>query len=89
MRPLAGLGLINGGACPHYSTETPRRSALHAAVADGTMPTSIAIDDGAAVVFRSGEPPFVFSAKKGAGAYRVEVDETGATSEKSLVGIGR
>jgi dipeptidase E len=51
MRPLKGLGLIKGGACPHYSTETDRQPALLRAVTGRTMPDTVAIDDGVAVVF--------------------------------------
>ncbi len=71
MRPLPGLGLIPLGACPHYSTETDRHSALHKTVAEGRMPVSIAIDDGVAVVFDDGRPKAVCNAVPGAGAYRV------------------
>ncbi|MEN8659294.1 MAG: Type 1 glutamine amidotransferase-like domain-containing protein [Marivita sp.] len=72
MRPLAGLGLIPMGACPHYSTETERHAALHKAVADGAMPTTLAIDDGAAVSFENGRPLAICSAAPGAGVHRVK-----------------
>lgn len=76
---LAGLGLVPMGACPHYSTEPDRRDLLHAAVAAQVMPTTIAIDDGAAVVFENGQPTAVFGAAPGAGAYRVALTPAGVT----------
>ena len=83
MRPLPGLGLIPLGACPHYSSETDRRAALHAAVTAKTMPASVAIDDGVAIVFENGSPTRVFTAQKGSGAYMVYWSPQGAT-EQSL-----
>lgn len=77
MRPVPGLGLIPGGCCPHYSTEPERRAALHAAVAAGAMPASIAIDDGVAVAFDDAWPVAICAAVNGAGAYRIEVGPEG------------
>jgi dipeptidase E len=71
MRPLIGLGLIQGGACPHYSTEIDRQSALLAAVSDGSMPDSLALDDGVAVLLGSEGPIAHCIAEAGAMAYRV------------------
>ena len=83
MRSLQGLGLIPMGACTHYSSEPDRRAALHAAVTAKTMPTSVAIDDGVAVMFENGNPTSIFTAKKGVGAYMVCWSPQGAT-EKTL-----
>lgn len=78
MRPVRGLGLIPMGACPHYSTETDRRAALHAAVAAQTMPLSIAIDDGVAVAFDDGVPKAICNAMDNAWAYCVSRTPQGA-----------
>lgn len=86
MRPLAGLGLIPMGACPHYSTETERHAALHKAVADGAMPTTLAVDDGAAVVFENGRPVAMCSATPGAWAYCVSRTDTGTEEMELSVG---
>jgi peptidase E len=83
MRPLPGLGLIPMGACPHYSSETDRRAALHAAVNAETMPASVAIDDGVAVAFENGHPTRVCIAQEGAGAYMVWRSQQG-TIQKTL-----
>jgi hypothetical protein len=86
MRPLAGFGLIPMGACPHYSTETERHAALHKAVAEGAMPTTLAIDDGAAVAFENARPAAICSATPGAGVYYVSRTDTG--SEEAVLSIG-
>lgn len=72
MRPLQGLGLIKGGTCPHYSTETDRHAALHNAVAARTMPDTVAIDDGVAVVFDASGPVTLCSAEPFASAYHIQ-----------------
>jgi dipeptidase E len=81
MRPLPGLGLIPMGACPHYSSETNRRTALHAAVDTEMMPASIAIDDGVAVTFENGHPTRICIAQEGVSAYMVWRSPQGATEE--------
>jgi peptidase E len=84
MRPLAGLGLIAGGACPHYSTEPDRRAALQAAVRAGTMPDSLALDDGAAVLMGVSGPLALCSSAPGAGACHVRQDGQGGVTETPL-----
>jgi peptidase E len=58
-----------------------RREALHAAVTAKTMPASVAIDDGVAIVFENGSPTRVFTAQKGSGAYMVYWSPQGATEQ--------
>lgn len=84
MRPLQGLGLIKGGACPHYSTETVRHAALHDAVSRGTMPDTIAMDDGVAVVFDASGPVATFSAEPEASAFHVRRTEAGDVTKTRL-----
>ncbi len=83
MRPLAGLGLISMGACPHYSSETPRRTALHHAVTTKTMPATIAIDDGVAVAFERGQPIEVCIAEAGANAHFVKLSAEAARAQEA------
>src|SRR5215469_6281782 len=52
LRPFtAGLGLVSGSYCPHYSSEPARRPTYQALVADGTLAAGIACDDGSAAHF--------------------------------------
>jgi dipeptidase E len=84
MRPVPGLGLIAGGACPHYSTETDRRAALHDAVAGRAMPDTYALDDGVALAFDASGPAALCQAEPGAGAHRVARDPAGHVVETTL-----
>jgi peptidase E len=85
MRPVQGLGLIKGGACPHYSTEIDRREALRKSVANATMPDSIAIDDGAAVAFRASGPVAICSAELSATAYHIRRSSDGHAYQSPIV----
>jgi len=71
LAPLAGLGLLAGSCCPHYSSEPARRPAFEAAIATAALPEGIAVDDGAAVLVEAGRPPRAISVRPGAWAYRV------------------
>jgi dipeptidase E len=84
IRPLQGLGLIKGGACPHYSTEKGRRGALHDAVARRAMPDTIALDDGVAVVFGPSGPVTMCSAEPKASAYHIQRAAGGTVTETGL-----
>lgn len=70
--PLAGLGLLAGSCCPHYSTERDRRELYPRAVAERRLPGGVAIDDGVAVLFAAQSEPVAFSARDEAWAYSVE-----------------
>lgn len=82
LAPLRGLGLVSGSVCPHYSTEPDRQPAFHAAIARGALPAGIAIDDGACVVAENGLATRVFSARPGAGAYRVSAENGKAVQRR-------
>lgn len=84
MRPLQGLGLIKGGACPHFSTEPERRAVLHDAVAQLAMPETVAIDDGVAVVFDSTGPVALCIAEPDASAYHIQRVSDGTATETRL-----
>jgi hypothetical protein len=74
--PGAGLGLLGGSLCVHYSSEPDRREAYLQAVADG-MPDGYGIDDHAGLIWDGGPSPFAVTARRGARAYRVAARETG------------
>jgi len=77
--PVAGLGLLPGGVCPHAHDDPDRLPALEREVAAGTMPTTLAVDDGAALVFTDERLTEVVAARPGRGARRVECDGRGVT----------
>ena len=73
LRPITdGLGLIPFGNGVHYDSEDGRRPLLHELVADGTLPTSYATDDGVGLYYEGTELAGVYTEAEGAAAYRVE-----------------
>ncbi|MBM3571622.1 MAG: peptidase E, partial [Alphaproteobacteria bacterium] len=77
LAPLAGLGLIPGSCCPHYSSEADRRPVFPARIAARDLPNGVAIDDGVAVLFAGDERPRAFSARPGCWAYEVARTDAG------------
>jgi peptidase E len=85
LRPFTeGLRFLGGSYCPHYSGEPARRPAYHALVADGTLPTGIACDDGAGAHFADGDLEAIVAERPGATGYRVESDGVGGCHEDAL-----
>ncbi len=72
---LSCLGMLAGSCCPHYDGESERRPTYHRLVLGGEISPGLAIDDGTAVHFVGDEIHRVVSAKEGAGAYRVSVED--------------
>ena len=71
---LAGLpclGLLPGTCCPHYDGEPERRPALQRLVAERSVPTALALDDGAAAHFVGRKLVRIVSSRSNARGYRV------------------
>jgi len=68
LRRLDGLGLLPGSFCPHHDSEPARAPAFAAAVANGTLPAGLALDDGVAALVTPQGPGPVCSARPGADA---------------------
>ncbi len=66
----AGLGLLSGSLCVHYSSEPDRRAAYLDAVGNG-MPDGYGLDDYAGLLWEGGGAPAAVTAHRGARAYRV------------------
>jgi dipeptidase E len=71
-----GLGLLPGTHCPHYSSESGRRSTYLLLVTEG-LPGGLAADDGVALRFAGTELAEVVSARDDAHAYRVDPNGSG------------
>jgi dipeptidase E len=74
-RPLPGLGLLPGACRVHYSDAPEQRSRLHAALAAGAVPSTLAIDDHAAVLFSETAVARVVSWRVGSTAYRLSLND--------------
>ncbi|MBS0326970.1 MAG: peptidase E [Proteobacteria bacterium] len=83
LQMLDGLGFLSGGCCVHYRGEPERRPRLHEEITTGAATATIAIDDGAAVLYSGTDIADVVHWKPGATAYRVR-NEDGAVVEHAL-----
>jgi dipeptidase E len=72
-QPTPGLGLLPGSLSVHADGQPARAPVYRAAVADGTLPPGWLADDGAALLFRDMTLERVVSARRGAGAARVDL----------------
>lgn len=68
---IDGLGFLRGTACPHYDSEEERRPSVHHFVEAGTVPSVLALDDGAAAHFVGTRLHQVLSWRPEATGYRV------------------
>jgi peptidase E len=69
--PVKGLGLAAGGFCPHADGDPARVPALRELIDRGQMPSTLAVDDGAAVHLADGELARVVTTGPGLGAHRI------------------
>jgi peptidase E len=79
-----GLGLLPYANGVHYDSEEQRRPLLHRLVADGTLPTAYATDDGAGLLYRGTELVEALAELPDAAAYRVERGADGAAVETRI-----
>ncbi len=77
-RAAAGLGLLSGSLCVHYSNEPERRAAYLDAVGDG-MPGGYGLDDYAGLLWEGEGAPSAVTARRGARAYRVSHRDDGVS----------
>ena len=79
LRPITdGLGLLPYANGVHYDTEEQRRPLFQSLVADRTLPTGYATDDGAGLLYRGTEMVEVLAENGTAGGYLVEAGPHGA-----------
>jgi hypothetical protein len=79
-----GLGLLPYGNGVHYDSEAERRPLLHRLVAEGTLPTSYATDDGVGLRYRGTMLDAVLTERDGAAGYRVTRGADGTAVEDVL-----
>ena len=83
LQPLPCLGFLPGACCPHYDGERDRRPSVRRIVAEGGLESVLALDDGAAALFRGTTLERVVASRRRAGAYRV-TRSGGEAREESL-----
>ena len=83
--PVAGIGMLPGSHCVHYSDDPERRDAYRSLVGAGEIPGGLALDDHAAALIRDGEVVEAVRSRENSGAYRVEATDDGEVSETALV----
>ena len=65
-RPLQCLGLLRGGCGVHYHSDPARKERLFAAIEAGVIPSSVAIDDFAAILYEDEQVVRTFTWATGA-----------------------
>jgi peptidase E len=78
----AGLGLLEGSLCVHYSDDPDRRATFLDAVRSG-MPGGYGLDDYSGLLWEEGRVAMALSARTGSSAYRVSAAE-GSVAETRL-----
>jgi peptidase E len=85
LRPIAdGLGLLPYANGVHYDSEPERRPLLQRLVGEGTLPTALATDDGAGLLYRGTELHEALADRDRAGAYRIDRVADGSVEEVEL-----
>ena len=75
LRPVTdGLALVPFSNGVHYDSEEQRRPLFQRLIADGTLPSGYATDDGAGILYRGTEFIEAVSERKDAAAYFVDAD---------------
>ena len=85
LRPVTtGSGSARTRNGVHYDSEEQRRPLLHRLVADGTLPTAYATDDGVGLHYRGTELVEALTEIRGQGAYRVGRGPDGVAVETRI-----
>ncbi|HEX6936124.1 MAG TPA: peptidase E [Actinomycetes bacterium] len=79
-----GLAFLPYGNGVHYDSEEARRPTLHRLVAEGTLPTSYATDDGVGLHYEGTELVEAVADRPGVAAYRVERGPDGRAVETRI-----
>lgn len=78
--PAEGLGLLEGSLCVHYHRDPDRRTRYLAEVGKG-IPPGYGADDQTGLLFVDGELTEAFTAREGAGVWKVTPGEDGGREE--------
>jgi len=81
---VAGLGLLAGSHCVHYSQDPARRDAYRRLIAAGDIPAGLALDDHAAASIRGGRVVETVRSREGASGFLVQAGKGGEVRETRL-----
>jgi peptidase E len=85
LRPITnGLGLLPWSNGVHYDSEEQRRPLFQSLIADGTLPSGYATDDGVGLLYRGTEMVEALAERGDCGAYFVERGPDGTAVETAL-----
>lgn len=85
LRPVTnGLGFLPYANGVHYDSERQRRPLFQQLIADGTLPSGYATDDGVGLVYRDTDFVEAITEVDGKTAYRVERDTSGGATETTI-----
>jgi peptidase E len=85
LRPVTdGLALLPYGNGVHYDSEERRRPLLHRLVADGTLPTSYATDDGVGLCYEGTELVEAVADRPDVAAYKIQRGADGEAVETRI-----
>ena len=85
LQPLTnGLGFLPWSNGVHYDSDPARRPMLQSLIADGSLPTGFATDDGAGLLYRGTSMVEALAERADAGAYKVERTVGNAVAETPL-----
>ena len=85
LRPVTdGLALLPWSNGVHYDSEPRRRPLFQSLVADGTLPSGYATDDGVGLLYRGTEMVEALAERDNAGAYRVTAGPEATAVEEFL-----
>ncbi|MFC8451607.1 Type 1 glutamine amidotransferase-like domain-containing protein [Kitasatospora sp. NPDC057223] len=79
-----GLSLLPGSVCPHYDSESGRRSSYRAAVATRALPAGWAVEDGVGALFTNGRLTDSVTRTPQARLYRMAPDGNDSVEEQAL-----
>jgi len=80
----AGLGLLGGSNCVHYSQDPARRDAYRRLIGSGELTPGMALDDHAALLLRDGEVVEAVRSRESSSAYRVARASGGEVTEERI-----
>jgi len=85
LRPVTnGLGLLPWSNGVHYDVDPGRRPLFQELIADGTLPTGYATDEGVGLLYRDTQLVESLTERDGGRAYRVEAGPAGTAIETPL-----